>query len=196
MRTRLCLGPLVLALVALVAACGPAGPVQESGADLDPVRLLGVLPSPADLRGPPAATTDPAGLAEALSGRPDAELAGLVAERGLRAAGVRSWRDPGGGRLVASVSVWRSDLIARGTGTEVADRLLGEPGARAWTPSQTPGARGARVDDAGRREFRLAYAEGPNTLAVHGSGSVDEDAVVRTLRRMVQVADGGAADAG
>src|SRR5680860_1112319 len=58
----------ILVLVAVAAAgCGPTGPTEAGGPEADPLYLLGVLPSPDDLRGPPAAEVDPGVLLEVLT---------------------------------------------------------------------------------------------------------------------------------
>lgn len=180
----------LLVLVAIVAAaCGPTSPTEAGGPEADPVSLLGVLPSPDDLRGPPAAEADPGALLEALTGTADAGLAAQLRERGLRAAAVRTWTAPGGGELVAAVSVWRSHLVATGVGADAAARLAQEDGGGSWTPSDVPGGRGARLD--GRRpERRLAYSVGPNSLYVRSAGDVAEDVVVRTMRRLILTQEG------
>lgn len=191
--------PLVLLIACLTlvaAACGPADTLETRGDDADPIALLDVLPSPDALRGAAAAAAPPEELAPALTGSDDPAIARRIAERGLRSAAIRRWRAPGGATLVATVSVWRSHLIAQGVGTDSAAGLLDAPGAEAWQPAEIRGSRGARVDEGGRRELRLAYAVGPNTLTVRALGDIDDDVPVRTLRRMIQVLEGGAAGAG
>ena len=185
---------ILLALVAvlvtnLAVSCGPTDPTQAGGTEADPVSLLGVLPSPDDLRGPPATEAGPAALLEALTGTADAGLAGQLGERGLKAAAVRTWTAPGGGELVAAVSVWRSHLVATGIGADASARLAEEDGGSAWTPSDVPGGRGARLDGP-RPERRLAFAVGPNSLYVRSTGDVDEDVVVRTMRRLILTQEG------
>jgi hypothetical protein len=180
----------ILALLTIVvAACGPADPTDAGGPDADPVSLLGVLPSPDDLRGPPAAGADAAGLLEALTGTADAALASELGDRGLRTAAVRTWSAPGGGRLVAAVSVWGSHPVATGVGADASARLVEDEGASSWTPSEVPGSRGARVEGA-RPERRLAYSLGPNSLYVRSTGDVAEDVVVRTMRRLILTQEG------
>jgi hypothetical protein len=181
---------LVAVLVTnLAVSCGPADPTQAGGTEADPVSLLGVLPSPDDLRGPPATEAGPAALLEALTGTADAGLAGQLGERGLKAAAVRTWTTPGGDELVAAVSVWRSHLVATGIGADASARLAEEDGGGAWTPSDVPGSRGARLDGP-RPERRLAYAVGPNSFYVRSTGDVDEDVVVRTMRRLILTQEG------
>ncbi|MGD9694100.1 MAG: hypothetical protein AB7V42_00380 [Thermoleophilia bacterium] len=175
---------LAAALVALVAAaCGPAGPTDAGGTDADPVALLGVLPSPEDLRGAPAQAVDPAGLQVALTGAPDPVLVDRIRTRNPKAAAVREWTAPGGRRLVAVVSVWDSHLIAVGIGADAADML---PDGRAWTPADLPGSQGARSAD-GRR---LSFAVGPNSIYVRGEGSVSDDVVATAAHRLALVLEG------
>lgn len=193
---RALLLPLLAIAAAVPAACGPTDTLEARGEDADPVRLLGILPSPDDLRGAPAADAGPDALATALTGRADPEIARRIAERGVKAAAVRTWRAPDGGALTATVSVWRSHLVAQGVGTDAATELLGAPDAEAWQPAEIRGSRGARAEGAGRRELRLSYSVGPNALTVRATGAVAEDVPVRTLRRMIDVLEAGAADAG
>lgn len=190
---RLVVPVIVVGLAGIgLAGCGPTGPTDPSGRDADPVALLRVLPSPDDLRGPAARPADAAGLADALSGGADPDLARRVRDQGLDRAAVREWRAPDGGRLIASVSVWDSHLVATGIASDSASLLLDRPGARAWTPSDAPSTRGARIAGAGgERELRLADAVGPNALVVRAEGPVDDDVVVRTVKRLTLVQEGG-----
>ncbi|HSJ74108.1 MAG TPA: hypothetical protein VK904_07300 [Miltoncostaeaceae bacterium] len=181
---------LILVAALACAACGPTSPTQAGGGDADPVALLTVLPSPGQLRGEPAAPADPDALQVALTGAPDPAVAARVRERAPKAAAVRSWSAAGGRELVAAVSVWDSHLIATGIGGDAAEQILSEDGARAWTPSGLPGSRGARIDAAGRREQRLAFAVGPNSIYVRAEGPVPDDVVARTLRRLVLTLNG------
>jgi hypothetical protein len=179
-----------LVAVAALAACGPTSPTEAGGEDADPVALLSVLPSPGQLRGDPAQAAGPEALQEALTGAADPALAQRVRERAPRAAAVRSWTGPRGQELVAVASVWDSHLIATGVGADAAELLLGERGARAWTPRDAPGSRGARVDAPGRQARRLAFAVGPNSIYVRSRGPVPDDVVERTLRRLVLTLEG------
>jgi hypothetical protein len=182
---------LALALCCLaVAACGPVGPTEAGGPDADPVPLLTVLPSPGQLRGGPAAEADVGTLQRALTGSPDPDLAELIGIRNPKAAAVRSWTGPNGQELVAVVSVWDSHLLATGVGADAAELLIDRGGGRAWTPSDAPGSRGARVDAAGRLERRLAFAVGPNSIYVRSRGPVPDDVVAKTLRRLVLTLEG------
>jgi hypothetical protein len=174
----------VLAAGLALASCGPLSPTEEGGAPARPLELLEVLPSPGELRGPPAAEAGAARLQRALTGAADAELAGRLEERGLRAAAVRSWSGPGGQELVAAVSVWGSHLIATGIGADAAGFLLDRPGASPWTPSDVPGSRGARVEEGEGAERRLSLSVGPNSLYVRSRGPVPEETVVTAMRRL------------
>jgi hypothetical protein len=180
----------ILVLVAIVAAgCGPSSPTEAGGPDADPIYLLNVLPSPDDLRGPPVTTVDPGTLLETLTGTADPDLAARLTDRGLKTAAVRTWTTPAGGEMQAAVSVWRSHLVATGIGSDASARLADEGGAGAWTPSEVPGSRGARIDGA-HPERRLAYAVGPNSLFVRSTGDVPEDAVIRTMHRLIVTQEG------
>jgi hypothetical protein len=184
------LAAVLLCLVA-VAACGPLGPTESGGAAADPVAALAVLPSPGQLRGQAAAPADAATLQRALTGAPDRELTERIEMRSPNAAAVRSWTAPGGQELVAAVSVWDSHLVATGIGADAAAFLFDQdPGARAWTPSGLPGSRGARVDEPGREERRLAFAVGPNAIYVRSRGPVPDDVVAKTMRRLVLTLEG------
>ena len=180
---------LIAAVAVVSAACGPTGPTEAGGPEADPLSLLGVLPSPDDLRGAPAAEADAGALLEALTGTADPGLAAQLTDRGLREAAVRTWTAPGGGELVAAVSVWRSHLTATGVGADASTRLAGEDGGSSWTPSDVPGGRGARLDGQ-RPERRLSYSLGPNSLYVRSTGDVAEDVVVRTMRRLILTQEG------
>lgn len=187
---RLVLALALLAAVLASAACGPTSPTEAGGNDTDPVKLLTVLPSPGNLRGQPAAAVDDDALQVALTGSPDPAVAARVRERAPRAAAVRTWTAPGGQELVAVASVWDSHLIATGIGGDAAELILGQDGAKAWTPSDSPGSRGARIDTPGHEDQRLSFAVGPNSVYVRAEGPVPEDVVQRTLRRLVQTLDG------
>ena len=177
--------------VALVAGCGtgPIDAIQSGGARARPVALLGVLPSPGDLRGPDAAAATADELQVAFTGAPDPTLAERITQRAPSAAAVRTWRDPRGGELVAAVSVWDSHLTATGVGSDLASMLV-DQGASAWTPTQVGGSRGARLVQPGRREVRLAYSIGPNSLYVRATGSVSDGTVIKTLNRLIEALPG------
>jgi len=185
---RAALAVLLAGLV--LAACGPTGPTEAGGPAARPVELLDVLPSPGDLRGPPAAAADAARLQRALTGPADQELAERLDERGLRSAAVRTWSGPGGQELVTAVSVWGSHLIATGIGADAAGFLLDRSGAEAWTPSEVPGSRGVRVEEGGDAERRLSLSVGPNSLYVRSRGPVPEDTVVTAIRRLTLALEG------
>ncbi len=181
---------LVLVAALACAACGPTSPTQAGGSDVDPVALLTVLPSPGQLRGDPAEAADPDALQVALTGAPDPAVAARIRERAPKAAAVRTWSAPGGQELVTAASVWDSHLIATGIGGDAAEQLLSEDGARAWTPAGLPGSRGVRIDAGGRREQRLSFAVGPNSIYVRAEGPVPGDVVAKTMRRLILTADG------
>jgi hypothetical protein len=172
------------ALALALAGCGgPLGPTEAGGDPADPVALLTILPSPGALRGPPAAAADADELQRAFTGAPDPELAARIRDRDPSAAGVRTWTGPDGQTMTAAVSVWDSHLVATGVGSDMAAALAGD-GGEAWTPSDSPGSRGARREGPDGRELRLAYSVGPNALYVRATGPVPEDTVIRTLERL------------
>lgn len=175
---------LLIALLLILAGCGPLDATQAGGDQAEPVPLLTVLPSPGSLRGPPAQEADAVALARAFTGAPDDVLAERIGDRDPVAAGVRQWSNPTGGTMTAAVSVWDSHLTATGVGADLATLLVGDGGA-AWTPTEVPGGRGARIDDAARREMRLAYSVGPNSLYVRATGSVPEATVIKTVKRLI-----------
>ena len=170
------------------AGCGPLDATGSGGTELDPVAVLGVLPSPDDLRGQPATVADAAQLQDALTGARDPKVAARIADLKPPAAGVRTWSASGGRRLIAVVSVWDSHLTAIGVGGDIAS-MLAEDGGSAWTPEDASGSRGARIDSGGRQEMRLSYGVGRNSLYVRSEGPVDPDVVIRTLNRMRKVAE-------
>lgn len=178
---------LTCVLAVAVAGCGPLDATGSGGTELDPVALLGVLPSPDDLRGAPATAADDTRLQDALTGEQDAGVAARIADLKPAGAGVRTWTAPGGRRLVAVVSAWDSHLTAIGIGGDMAAALV-DQGGSAWTPDDANGSRGARIDAGGRQEMRLSYGVGRNSLYVRAEGPVDPDVVIRTLNRMRTVA--------
>lgn len=184
---RALLTVLACALVALGPGCGPESPVERGGEAGTPLELVSALPSPGELRGPPATEADPAELGRAFTGRDDPGLAEIIATRAPSAAAVRSWSSPGGGTLTVAASVWPSRLVATGVGSDLAAMLV-EDGGSAWTPPEVPGSRGARRDDPA--ELRLGASRGPNALYVRATGDVGEDVAVRALRRMLLVLEG------
>lgn len=175
----------VLAVVA--AGCGPLDATGSGGKELDPVAVLGVLPSPDDLRGEPATVANAAELEDALTGARDPKVSARIADLDPAAAGVRRWSASGGRRLVAVVSVWDSHLTAIGIGGDMA-RALTDRGGSAWTPQGANGSRGARLGSGSTQELRLSYGVGRNSLYVRAEGPVDPDVVIRTLDRMQKVA--------
>lgn len=177
---------LLIVLLLVVAGCGPLDATQAGGDQADPVRLLTVLPSPGELRGPEARQADAAELARAFSGAEDATLAQRITDRDPVAAGIREWTNPDGGTMTAAVTVWDSHLTAVGVGSDLATLLINGGDAAAWTPSDVPGSRGARIDDPARRQLRLAYSIGPNSFYVRSTGSVPEATVVKTLKRLIE----------
>jgi hypothetical protein len=179
---------IVLTLLAALAAtalagCGPLGPTDAGGPRADPVKLLDVLPSPGELRGPDASTADAAELAQAFTGKRDDDLAAIIASRNPDAAAVRTWTGPNGQTLTAVVTVWDSHLVATQVGADLAQRLVSEGGA-AWTPPEERGSRGARLDSPA--EQRLAYAVGPNSAYVRSTGPLSEDTVITALHRLTE----------
>ncbi len=147
----------------------------------------GVRPGRDALRGEPGAAADAAELQDALTGARDPRVAARIADLEPAAAGVRRWSAPGGGRLVAVVSVWDSHPTAIGLGGDMARAPAAEGGA-AWTPREAKGSRGARIDGDGHEEMRLSYGVGRNSLYVRAEGPVDPDVVIRTLNRLQAVA--------
>jgi hypothetical protein len=178
---------VLVACVALLAACGPTGPNDPQGEPADPVELLGIVPVPNGLtETTPAGPATPAVLLQAMTGASDPRVADRLFDSGLEEAGVRRFGAPGGGELAATVSVWPSKLIASNLALEVAQQRLGEEGVRAWTPQDVPGSQGIR-ERGGARERIVGRAVGPNAIVLRATGDVPDDAVERTLRRLVQL---------
>lgn len=178
---------LLLAAVLLVAGCGP-GPLdatQTGGDTARPVPLLMVLPSPGDLRGPDATVATADDLQLAFTGTANPALAAQIASRAPAAAGVRTWRDPRGGELVAAVSVWDSHLTATQVGADLATELT-DKGGSAWSPPQVRGSRGATSAAGTPREVRLSYAIGRNNMYVRATGSVSDGTVIKQLNRLIE----------
>lgn len=175
---------IALALAAaLLAGCGPLGPTDPGGDQADPVKLLTVLPSPGDLRGPDAQTADAADLAAAFTGVADSDLASIIASRDPKAAAVRSWTGPHDQTLTAVATVWDSHLVATQVGADLAQRLVSDGGS-AWTPPDARAARGARRDDP--HELRLARSVGPNAIYIRATGPVSDETVTTALERLTQ----------
>jgi hypothetical protein len=175
---------ITLALVAAVlAGCGPLGPTDAGGDQASPVTLLGVLPSPGELRGAPARKADAAAIAEAFTGVADPDLASIIRSRNPQAAAVRGWTGPGGQTLTAVATVWDSHLVATQVGADLAQMLVSDGGS-AWTPPEAKAARGARRDDP--RELRLARSVGPNSVYIRATGPVPDETVTTALERLTQ----------
>ncbi len=178
---------IVLALALGAAGCGPVGPTDPGGAAVDPVLVADALPSPEPLTPVGGAReVDAEGLVDATIEDADPATAERLTGRGFRTAAVREWTAPGGG-MTAAVGVWDSGVVATNVAGATAERLLQEPGAEAWTPRGLPGSRGVQAPG-GRRA--LGKAAGPNSLLVLAEGDVPEDVVVRSLRRLIVVAEG------
>jgi hypothetical protein len=178
---------LIAAALVLAAGCGPQGPAEVGGEAGRPLELVGALPSPGELRGPPAAEADAAALAEAFTGRPDPGLAEVIDGRAPAAAATRAWASPGGGTLTVAASVWPTRLVATGVGADLAAFLVADGGA-AWTPAEVPSSRGARRADPPER--RLGLSVGPNALYVRATGDVGDEVVIRAMERMRLVLEG------
>lgn len=175
-------------LAVVVAGCGPLDATGSGGFEVDPVKVLTILPSPDDLRGQPATVADATQLQDAFTGDQDPRVAARIAQLEPPAAGVRTWTASGGRKLVAAVSVWDSHLTAIGVGGDIATMLTDTNGT-AWTPDDAPGSRGARVGANGDQEMRLSYGVGRNSLYVRSEGPVDPDVVIRTLNRLRKVVE-------
>lgn len=183
---------LLLAAVAVASTlgCGPVRP-GEGGTPVSPVALANVLPAPAGLETAPLAR--PADVAEVqreLAGRSDAEGVRRLEAADLQEGAIRRWSGPDGARVTAVITRWSSRILATNVGAAAAERLLDEPGARAWTPSSVPGSRGARVGGASPR-LTLSRSVGPNGIFFHAEGPVTETAVARLMELAVTAAEGG-----
>jgi hypothetical protein len=180
-----------VALGLLVLGCGPTGPNDAQGEAADPAALLQVLPVPTGLRddGPARPVGADVLLRETIGRSTPEEARRLAGGSGLQRAALRTFTTPGGGRMAATVSVWPSNLVAGNIAIVVAQQRLGQPGVRAWTPEDVPGSQGIR-EDGGSRERLVARAVGPNTFVVRATGDVPDDAVSRTLQRLVTVQEG------
>lgn len=181
---------IFLCLLAVAGCGGPLSPTEAGGPAANPVALLHVLPSPGDLRGAPEHAADASLLQRALTGAPDPAVAARIRALGPKAAAVRSWTGPHGQELVIAVSVWNSHLVATGIGGDAAQRLIDGQGARAWTPPDAPGSRGAALDQGMTHERRLSFAVGPNSLYVRSAGPVPDAVVVKQLKRMIETLQG------
>ena len=179
---------LACVVAVVVTGCGPLDATGSGGFQADPIKVLGILPSPGDLRGPPATVADATQLQDALTGEQDPKVAARIAQLKPPAAGVRTWKASGDRVLVAAVSVWDSHLTAIGVGGDIAT-MLTDKGGRAWTPPDAPGSRGAQVGTNGDQEMRLSYGVGPNSLYVRSEGPVNPAIVIRTLNRLRAVVE-------
>jgi hypothetical protein len=184
----------VLALLAgalIAAGCGPVAPGNDGPPAVDPLRLATILPVPRGLADAvPAHEAPLPEVQEALAGRPDPEGVVRLRVAGFERGAIREWRAPGGGRLIAVVTTWGDGITATNVGGGAAELLLGEPGARAWTPRQAPGSRGVRIEEPGREQRALARAVGFNGLFLRSLGPVPEEALSRTMELLVTAAGG------
>ena len=181
-----------LCVVAAVA-CGPVRP-GEGGTPVSPVALANVLPAPAgfDAAGP-AVSAGAVEVQRELAGRSDAEGVRRLEVADLREGAIRRWSRSDGGRVTVVTTRWASRILATNVGAASAELLLAEPGAQAWTPSQVPGSRGARIDGADGR-LALSRSVGPNGIFIRAEGGVDAVAVARLMELAVAAAEGGLAD--
>lgn len=183
---------LLLAFLAVLASlgCGPVRP-GEGGTPVSSVALANVLPAPAGLE-----TAEPAGPASVeeiqreLAGRPDAEGVRRLEAADLREGAIRRWEGADGARVTAVITRWSSRILATNVGAAAAEQLLEEPGARAWTPPEIPGSRGARLDGPAPR-LTLSRSVGPNGIFLRAEGPVEERAVARLMELAVTAAEGG-----
>jgi hypothetical protein len=180
------------ALAIVLAGCGSASDQGPRPQDVNPARLVSILPTPAGLRlAPPGRPAGAAAIQAALAGHPDAGAASRFGDLGLQRGSVRRWSGPGGARLVAVVSVWDDHFAATSVGGNSAEIPLGTPGAHAWTPVQIGGSRGSEVGPPGPPSRALSYAVGPTSLFVRSEGPVSEATVVRTMQRLMSALGAG-----
>lgn len=186
MRTLL----IAAACVTLAAGCGPASPNRSQSAAADPTGLLKVLPAPEGLTNarPQHAADAMEVLQEVLERPPSRAEANKATGSGLGASAIRTFRTAGGGHMSATVMVWPSDELAQNFALQLVQRRLGTGGRTAWTPSQIPGSQGARQPTPPHERI-LVRAVGRNALVVRATGDVSDDAVQRTLGRLVTVQD-------
>lgn len=178
---------IALAALTLLSACGPAGPHDDGGVEADPVALLTVLPVPTGLQDVSPATAAPAAtILESMLGSSTPERAKRLTDSGMTKAGVRVFGTAAGGRLYAVVTVWPSRLVASNFALEAAQQRLGDAGFSAWTPDDVPGSQGVR-QSGGARERVVGHSVGPNAIVVRATGGVSDDAVARTMERLVIV---------
>ena len=186
MRSVIGYAAVLATTMVLAAGCGPAGPAAPGGDAVDPVTVADALPSPEPLV--PEGGAEPVdleGFVEATLGA-DPDTVAALSERGFEDAAVRTWTARPEGGMTVSVSVWSSGVIATGIAGSIPERLLDQPGGRAWTARGVPGSRGAKAD--GGRQA-IGKSVGPNAIVVQAEGSVPEEVVVRQLRRLVTVAE-------
>lgn len=165
---------LCVVVVASLAGCADSRPPDTS--DIDPLRLVTILPTPAGFSedGGPRSVDEPE-LAAAYGG---AQALDAVEGSGLKRAAVREWTGPGGGRMVVAVGVWDSKEGARFVSGGAAEQERSTDGASAWTPEEIRASRGLRRD--GDRPLRvLSFAIDTTGVYVRVDGAEGEKAVIR-----------------
>lgn len=191
-RTLRAAAALLLLLALVGAGCDTTADRENDTSDVDPVALARVLPTPDGLSdSPPPRAVGVRDLQVALAaGQEDEEGANRLDGLGLRRAAVREWSGPDGARLTVVISVWPDHTVANNVGAGAAELPLGSDGARAWTPREVAGSRGAVVSPPGPPSAGLAFAVGQTSILVRGEGPVGEETVVRTLTRLTRILRG------
>jgi hypothetical protein len=190
---------LVLTSLVLVASSGcQVGPDERPlPSTVDPVRIVSALPTPPELRDERAASAVDARTAAGLLGSGEGSGAGRkLTDNGFLRGATRSWVTPGGGTMEVVVSVWRNRQTASGIGGKAAERALSLPGARAWSPSDLRGVRGAEAPAATPPRRALSRAVVQNGLYVTATGDVPAATVVRAMKRLSLLVEGSGGTSG
>ena len=176
----------LIGLSAIIAVGCQSAREPETGAT-DPVRLARILPTPAGLglaEAVPAGSADARALARAFG---DPAARGSLEASGLQRGAVREWTGPNGRRLVVAVSVWNGPQAAQLVNAAAAERVLGQPGARAWTPEEVRASRG--VLSPGVKTLSLAIDQ--TGTFIRSDGPVPESVLIRLAELVVTTLKAG-----
>jgi hypothetical protein len=181
--------PLLLAMT----GC-QAGPDERPiPSNIDPLKVVAALPAPAGLNDAEAATAADASRVAALFRSGTGRAAGTtLTDQGLLRAATRSWTTPKGGKMVVVVSVWRNRQTASGMSGRAAEQVLSLPTAQAWSPGDLRGARGAEALGAAPVTRAISRAVVQNGLYVESTGDVPAETVIRAMKRLSLLVEGGA----
>ena len=184
---------LVLLLLPLAMNGCQAGPDERPlPSTIDPLKVVGALPAPAGLNdAEPATAADASRVAVLFSSGKGTAAGKALTDQGLLRAATRSWATPKGGTMVVVVSVWRNRQTASGIGGRASEQVLSLPTGRAWTPGDLRGARGAEALGATPVTRAISRTVVQNGLYVESTGDVPAETVIRAMKRLSLLVEGG-----